>query len=345
MTGVAEVEARAAQWLARRDRSDWTPACEVELDAWLSESTANRVAYLRLEAAWARADRLVALRAPRIAAQTEAEEQSRLFKLEVVRSPWRRRAPTTAFPRFALAAAAMVGVVVAGMVLFDSGTDHGVGSALLASTSYSTEVGQQRTLPLEDGSKVELNTDTRLRVAVTREHRTVWLDRGEAYFEVAHDSSRPFVVLAGTRRVTVLGTKFSVRRDGNEIQVKVKEGRVVLDEPSAAPPSAPAVVIGGDIAIARASQTLVAERSAGDLERELSWRQGRLSFDNSTLSDAAREFNRYNRKKLIVADPAVASIRLGGSFEARNVDAFARLLEQGFSLRVQIGEEQIVISN
>lgn len=340
MTGVAEIEARAAEWLARKDGSDWTPAREAELGAWLSESTANRVAYLRLEAAWVRADRLIALRAPKIAPRNEVGARGG-FRL-----PWRWQMPSVGLPSFGVAAA-LVGVLAAGITLTAGlGTRGGIGSALLAGTSYySTDIGEQETVPLGDGSKVELNTNTRLRVAVSKEQRTVWLDHGEAYFEVAHDPSRPFVVFASGHRVTVVGTKFSVRRRDSEIQVRVKEGKVLLDVPGAAQPSPPAVVIGGDIAITKASETLIAERSADEVERQLSWRQGVLAFDSWTLAEAAREFNRYNRKKLIVADSSAASIRLGGSFEADNVEAFARLLEQGFGLHVQIDKEQIVISN
>jgi transmembrane sensor len=241
-------------------------------------------------------------------------------------------------------AVGLIGVVVAGIGLAEFAANS-IDSTLLATRSYSTEVGQRQTVPLRDGSKVELNTDTRLRVAVTRERRTVWLEHGEAYFEVTHDSTRPFVVLAGEHRVTVTGTKFSVRREGAEVQVKVIEGRVLLDALDATPYRASSEVIGGDIAIARAAETLVAERSAAEVERALSWRQGMLSFDGWTLADAAREFNRYNRKKLIIADRGAGSIRLGGSFEASNVEAFARLLEQGFGLHVQVDQDQIVISN
>src|SRR5258708_31845445 len=113
-------------------------------------------------------------------------------------------------------------------------------AALLAGVStYITEIGAREMVPLADGSKVELNTDTRIRTVVTKERRTVWLDRGEAYFEVVPDTSRPFVVLAGSRRITVVGTKFAVRRDGDEVQVKVPEAIVhveALDGP--APPAA-----------------------------------------------------------------------------------------------------------
>ena len=100
---------------------------------------------------------------------------------------------------------------------------------------YATELGGHATVPLADGSKIELNTDTKLRAALAEEQRTVWLDRGEAYFEVSKDPNRPFVVMAGDRKVTVLGTKFSVRRDGDRVSVAVAEGKVRVDPVHATP--------------------------------------------------------------------------------------------------------------
>jgi transmembrane sensor len=346
MTSTAEIETRAAEWLARRDGSDWGPAREAELDAWLAESTANRVAFLRLQAAWARAERLSALRVPVVSPSIDAGKD-RLPEPKAVTLPprmSRRLAKWVIAPPRLAAAAAIAGIVATVVIFMDIG---GIGgSALLAGAStYSTEIGAREMVPLADGSKVELNTDTRIRTAVTKERRTVWLDRGEAYFEVVPDTNRPFIVLAGNRSVTVVGTKFAVRRDGDEVQVKVAEGMVHVDALDGPAPPTPTVVTRGDIAVTKGRAILVAERSLDEVQKELSWRQGLLSFDNWTLADAAREFNRYNRKKLIIGDAAAAGIHLGGSFEAGNVEAFARLLEQAYGLHAQIGNEQIVISN
>jgi transmembrane sensor len=269
----------------------------------------HRVAWLRLESVWSRADRLAAL-----------------GSVEAVRrgTPWMRIAAS-------LAAALVLGGGIAATGVLRPG--H----------AYTTEIGGHSTVPLKDGTRVELNTDTRLRAAISAEKREVWLDKGEAYFEVAHDASRPFVVHAGARQVTVLGTKFSVRRDGDKVEVAVVEGRVRVD-PVREAHARTAVLTRGDVAVAKGEATLLADRSVAKVENELSWREGMVVFDHSTLSDAVAEFNRYNRRKLVVEGDAAAKVRIGGSFEAENIDAFARLLKDAFGLSVEDRGEEIVIS-
>ena len=307
------IEEKAAAWLARRDAGNWSDADQQALEAWIAEDMAHRVAWLRLESAWRRADRMAALRG------TDLDETLPL---------WRRP-----FARVAagVAAAVVLGAGVVGFNLAQPGR------------AYATDVGGHAPAPLPDGTRVELNTDTKLRADIGKDHRQVWLDRGEAYFEVAHDPSRPFIVHAGQRRVTVLGTKFLVRRIGQGVEVAVVEGKVRVD-PVRQQRARPAVLTGGDLAMARDEATLVAVRSPEKVENELSWREGMLVFDRSTLADAVAEFNRYNRKKLVVEGDATADVRIGGSFEADNIDAFGRLLEQAFGLSVEDRGGEIVIS-
>ncbi len=184
---------------------------------------------------------------------------------------------------------------------------------------------------------------------MTPERREVWLDRGEAYFEVAHAANRPFVVHAGSRTITVLGTKFSVRRDGNRVIVSVLEGRVRVDRSDVrgqdnGESASSATITGGDVALADGASTLVTASSAERVQHALSWREGMLMFDQSTLADAAAEFNRYNRRQIIIADPQTASIRIGGTFRATNVDVFVRLLREAYGLRIEVRGDEARIS-
>lgn len=306
MSRAAHIEEAAARWLARADEPAWTADDQAELDTWLDESMAHRVAFVRLQSVWRRADRLAAL------GPTAAQVRPAI--------PWRLAA--------SLAAVAAIGAAV----------------LVLAPTAdgkrYVTEIGEHATVPLRDGSKVELNTDTRVRAAVDEERRAIWLEKGEAYFEVAHDSSHPFVVYAGRQKITVLGTKFSVRRRRDGVDVAVVDGKVRVEQPSAKP----AIVTRGDMVVARGPSVLVAARSVEKVEDELSWRQGVLVFDRSTLRDAVAEFNRYNRKKLVIEDEATAALRIGGNFEAANVEAFGRLLHEAFGLEVEDRGDRITIS-
>ena len=313
-----DIEESAALWRSRREQPGWSEADQAQLDAWLDEATAHRVAWLRMSYGWEKAGRLGALKSPNARATP------------VRMPPLRRWRPA------AMAAGLAVAVALGSLVATEG---------LSGRKAYATELGGHATVPLADGTKIELNTDTKVRASLAEEQRTVWLDRGEAYFEVAHDASRPFVVYAGDRKVTVLGTKFSVRRDGERVTVAVADGKVRVEPVRPKTPAPPTVVTRGDVVIAEPSATLVTPKSIERVESELAWRRGLLMFDKSSLGDAASEINRYNRKKLVVEDNAAAAIRITGSFEAENVEAFARLLREAFGLTIQESEGEIRISS
>jgi len=218
-------------------------------------------------------------------------------------------------------------------------------SGLLDSNRYSTRIGTMESITLADGSRLTLNTDSRIRVAVEPQHRHIDLDKGEAFFEVANDPRRPFVVRAGHKRVIALGTKFSVRRDGDEVLVAVTEGKVrVEDESVPAPGQATEVLLGaGSIARSARGQVLVRDGAGPEVDRLLSWRSGYLVFRNSTLADAVAEFNRYNTRKIVIADPRIGGIRIGGNFRSGNTDAFLWLLQTGFPVSVDSSRERVVL--
>jgi transmembrane sensor len=153
------------------------------------------------------------------------------------------------------------------------------------------------------------------------------------------------VVHAGPRTITVLGTKFSVRRDGDRVEVAVIEGRVRVEDSGQSQPVSPTIVTRGDIVVAEGESTLVAVKSVERVTEELSWRTGRLTFDQATLGEAVAEFNRYNHKQLVIVDPEVAALRIGGSFEAENIQAFTRLLQRGFSLKIEEDGDVVKISS
>lgn len=324
MSVAAEIEDRAARWLIRREEAEWSPVEQAELDAWLEESMAHKAAYWRLEHGWREADRIGALGGGMDYAPQADRYTSR-------RQWWTRAA----------VAASLMAIVGVGATMFELGPEK---PAVVAEATFNTPVGGHRTVPLSDGSKVEMNTATVLRTAVTEESREVWLDQGEAYFEVAHLEGRPFVVHAGSRKVTVLGTKFSVRRDGEKVTVSVLEGKVRVDDANAQTVPA-AIITAGDVAIARGPSTLLTARSEERVENGLAWRDGMLTFDQSTLGEAATEFNRYNRKRIEITDPEAANIRIGGTFKASNVDAFVRLLRDAYGLKVETGADAVKISS
>ncbi len=322
MSRADDIEQRAALYLVRREESGWSAHDQADLDAWLAESMAHKAAYWRLEHGWREADRIGAL------------------------GPEGREDETPPARRFAwqplAAAASIVALLAVGAVEFGRG---GPAPSAVAAQHFHTTVGGHRIVPLVDGSKVELNTASDLRTAVSEQHREVWLDRGEAYFEIAHMEGRPFVVHAGSRTVTVLGTKFSVRRDGDKVTVSVIEGRVKIDD-AVRPDAVPAAIItAGDVAVARGPSTLLAAKSEERVQSALAWRDGVLNFDRTTLAEAVAEFNRYNVRQIRIGDAETGDIRIGGTFQASNVDAFVRLLHDAYGLHVRSDSEAVTISN
>lgn len=239
----------------------------------------------------------------------------------------------------AIAASLLLAVAIGGAFLIP----RFVHQSRVQEARFNTPVGGRKTVSLADGSRIELNTQSVVRTAINEKSRDVWLDSGEAYFEVRHRDGEPFVVHAGRRTITVLGTKFSVRRDEDRVTVNVIEGRVRVDDGPGRETSA-AIITAGDTAIARGGSTLIAPKSEERVESALAWRDGMLTFDLIPLSDVVAEFNRYNRRQLAV-DPSAAGIPIGGTFQASNVDAFARLLHDAYGLKIERDGERIRISN
>lgn len=314
MSAAKQIEERAALWLLRRQAPGWSTSDERELDAWLAQSPLHEVTWLRLEYGWRKVDRLAALRSP-----TTAVEAPHL---------WSRPAHKSLMLGMA--------VVVLLTLSFLTGSHTASGSRY-----YETVVGGHQSALLPDGSRIELNTDTRLRAKVDDTERTVWLERGEVFFDIARVTGKPFVVHAGPRRITVLGTEFAIRRDGGQVRVAVTEGRVQVDQPSTGVGSPPLIVTPGEIVRAEGRSNLLQSRSLEKVSRQLSWRQGALVFDETTIAQAVEELNRYNRRKLVVMDQEVATTRIGGSFEATNVDGFARLLRNAFGFTT-VEEDAII---
>ena len=307
-------EQTAADWLAREDRG-LDAAEQAAMQAWLQESTLNRVAYLRLKGAWNRADRLAALRAPM--AKAASDDASSY-------SGWRQLAAALVFLAISVTAA---------YYLLDRPP---------AAVTYETQRGGTRQVQLADGSRMQLNTDTRLRAEVTGTSRTVTLVSGEAFFDVVHDEKRPFVVYAGNRRITDLGTRCSVYRNGDDVRVTVQEGRVRVDDLDA-PHGRASVLTGGHAMIAHQAEMLVVAKSPEDIYSDLSWRNGLLVFNQQSLAEVADQFNRYNRQRIVVEGKA-RRIRIGGSFKADNIDGFTALLHQGFGLTVNKRGDDIIVS-
>lgn len=351
-----EIERTAAEWLARRDGDAWSSADDAALQAWLEADTAHRVALLRLLAAWSESGRLQALGAgwkrpgpPPRGHWSQPAHGPGIATLGIDAAPLPappdlrgltlapRRRPRAS--RAARAFAALSVAACAALVGWGWQSYHRVESA-----SYRTALGGIDTLSLADGSKTVLASDSRIDVHLSRRERRVDLARGEAIFDVAKDPGRPFVVDAGQRQVVAVGTRFSVRRDAHELRVVVTEGTVRLQSPADGENRRPTALLpAGSVALVHGDGVLVRSLPVADAERMLDWRDGLLVFRDTTLAEASAEFNRYNARKLVVADAATGALRVGGSFRWDNAEGFARLLERGFPVRADYDASRIVL--
>lgn len=347
------IEQAAADWLARRDRGDWSAREQRAFETWLSASTRHRVAFLRLQAAWREAGRLQALAAglpdgevpPRDAWGRGGSSVSAVASRPRADEPDLQRTVFAPRPRarargWRRALVATLALAVAGSAAWTAWQFGGRHEA-----SYASGVGRLEAVALADGTTAVLSSDSRLQVRMSRSERHVALLQGEAYFDVAHDAGRPFVVAADGRRVVAVGTRFSVRRDVQELRVVVTEGKVRLDSPPGADGRATPVSLlpAGSVATAGRDGVLVRSLPVAEAERYLEWRSGFLTFDDATLAAAAAEFNRFNTRKLELADAGVAALRVGGNFRWANTDDFVNLLELGFPVRAERRPDRIVL--
>jgi len=206
--------------------------------------------------------------------------------------------------------------------------------------SHTTELGEQRSIVLGDGSIVTLNTLSEATVRFDRSSRNVALITGEALFDVVSDPERPFVVETGTLSLNVIGTKFSVYRKKNSTRVAVVDG--VVTAVSSRSPDQPLIVRAGEGAVATAQGVSLTDDQF-DVQKAIAWTQRRLIFDGAPLAEVVAEFNRYNRTPLIVEDVALANRAITTVFNANDVSALVAFLELEPDVDVQYGDDAIRI--
>jgi transmembrane sensor len=313
MPKASDVADKAADWIQRRDFWSWSAADQEELDLWLSASLAHRIAYHRLDSAWARTARLTALRP---SAQPE-EPPTKPSHSAIVRMA---------------AALIIVGLLGAGGASYYLRTPE---------VRYETHIGEHKTVMLADGSRVELNTNTALRVSVDR--RAATLEHGEAYFRIKHNVKHPFSVIADDHRITDIGTEFLVRSDSGRFEVTLVEGRAKFDA-SGKDTQSPIVLVPGDRLVVANNLIRATHITLRGVTDTLGWRRGMLIFDDTPLGDVAAEFNRYNTEKIVIAEQRVASIRISASFRTNGVEDLTQLAQAMLGLRVQRLEKETVIS-
>jgi transmembrane sensor len=302
MTVDTELDARrreAAAWFARLKQKRVAATDITAFSQW-RRAPENAQAYASIEAMWDAADTLAG--DPDIAAFTQGARARADASRHAQRRLSRALVPVGAI--------AGLGIVVFGAVLWSSRGD-----------SYQTDLGEQRAVVLADGSRVTLDTNSRIRVRLTRNQRAVELIDGQAYFAVVGDSSRPFVVTAGDTNVTAVGTRFDVRRLGEGARVTLVEGKVeVRDTDGAAPTWS---LTPGQQIVTASSRPAV---KSVDPASATSWTSGRLIFAGDTVETAVAEINRYSATKVVLEAPGVARIPVSGAFNSGDVEGFVSAL-------------------
>jgi transmembrane sensor len=293
----------AAAWFSRRGNLDAQQ--QAEFAAWLAADALHAHAYAQLQHTHRAARQIPA----QVAARWQVPQAA---PASAPRRHWLRALP------YAAAAMLLLGVGAGGYQWWQQ--------QAVFSRSYATARGQRLAVALPDGSKVQLDTATQLHVTLYRQRREVRLAHGEALFQVQSKQGQPFEVLSGPVTVTVVGTQFSVRNtlahDG-QLRVAVQHGQVRV----AGARQEPVALTAGQGVSADASGLLsaVASLAPGSVAP---WRDGRVTFDNVPLGAALAEFERYGDTGLVVRDPAVAQLRIGGSFSLAQLDRFAAALPQ-----------------
>jgi transmembrane sensor len=309
------IDDAASEWAARIDRG-LSGTEQQALDAWLAIDTRRIGALARARALWVHAEHAAA-RGP-VPAEDIAETRPGLLS--------RRRllgGGATAL------AATLAGVLVVPRLLGDSGT-------------IASGIGETRRVTLEDGSAVTLGPGTQLRQSYDNARRLIELVSGEAFFEVAQDARRPFVVIAGQMTLRALESAFGVRAiEGVPLSVIVSNGKVRVGAGGAERVLEANMRLDASVPGATARVTRL-EPDA--LQRSLAWREGMLAFEGDTLASVAKQFDRYGAARIVIADPALAREPITGSFAANDPRGFARAIAASLGARVAVEGDTIRLS-
>jgi transmembrane sensor len=331
-TSKDDIQEQASLWVSRMDRG-LSKDEEKQFQEWMKQSDFHRNSIFSLAALW---DDLSVL-----------NELSALFPLE--NTSTRKNNYSI---KYALAASVVFVMLFASSFYF-SGTPFSAidnDQQFVELKTLKTDVGQQTRFTLTDGSRIKLNTNTLVQVSYSKKQRLLTLVRGEARFDVAKDKSRPFIVTAGEKSFTALGTIFNVQKDTDkEMELVVTEGRVLvtksnelLDNISKTLTTLPEeklpglLVVSGEKSIITESIKPAAEKTSFEqIQRELAWQQGMLVFNGKPLDQALIEVSRYTTAEFEISSPELAKIKVAGYFKANDIDGLLKSLNSNFNINFE----------
>tara|TARA_R110002096_G_scaffold435770_1_gene662528 strand:- start:403 stop:1500 length:1098 start_codon:yes stop_codon:yes gene_type:complete len=339
----------ACAWLARIDSGNLSNAEKAELNKWIRAKELHKIELERLATIW---DKIEDADIDVDAADQRGEVNNTTSEQQFENNKYVNKGKTRIFISVA---ASLILCISVGLGLHF----HNIAQFKSTNGKYTTDIGGQQTVQLADGSKIRLNTDTLVEVNYHDGQRNIHLYKGEAHFDVASDPERPFIVKARKGDVMALGTIFSVRVKNDRVNVIVEEGKVRIranesierfedeqfeiteeileesDKNNTVVANAGKNVIFGEQEI----ESIVQEEKE-TIERKFSWRQGMLAFDDEPLSDVIEEVSRYTSNKIIIGDPNIRTLRVGGYYPIGKLQAIFDALELNLGLQINKVDER-----
>ena len=351
----AQILEEATAWFIDFNEDQVDQNGQAEFSAWLRRSPEHVRAFLQVSAFWEDAETLSKRPGLDIESLIErAKAERNVFPLERAErecAPSAHRQVQGGRNRKLLAAAASV--------LLTLGVSITTWYTVFGAHTYATAVGEQRSITLEDGSSVELNSRSRIKLRFTENERAVDLLEGQALFKVTKDSERPFVVRTGDTRVRAVGTQFDVYRKRTGTVVTVVEGRVAvapnlrsgtpIPQPQLSLPEAGPRVGPGEFLVAAGeqlvvTQTLIEPPTVANIAIATAWTDKRLVFEDTPLREVVEEFNRYNRQQLVIRDPELYDFHVSGVFPSTDSSRMVEFLRKRFGVTPSRSGDAIEIS-
>lgn len=342
------LESEALAWIAQLNGDEVSEKDLAAFREWVNRSPAHQKEIQELSELWSELNMLTVMDDSILQADRVSKQLRNRHSLK----QWRGRLALPALTG-AMAMAALLAFPMMIQVQNETSTYQANVNVPLV---FKTTKGENQVHSLEDGSIITLNTDSHIEVNFTKDQRDVRLLKGEALFSVAHDAGRPFLVFADDGIVRAVGTEFSVHLTNGAIDVLVSEGSVEISTLKPTKPTASltkistgrgkvaslGIIKAGHTARMKASTASIANLSTEAIDAELSWRTGRLEFTGEVLEAAIAEYTRYTDLNIIISDPQLKEIRLGGSFPTGETDLFFKTLELQFGIQVNRADERNV---
>jgi len=321
LPSIEDTEREASVWFARMNADDVSSSERARFEAWLAAHPRHAKSYAELSATWQE----LVKSAPLVRAVYFGQSMN-AAATPPARNRWFAGAVAACITAFVLAA---------GWNVYKQKEE----------TRFQTAIGEQAAVALPDGSSFDLNTNSRIWVDYSQRQRVIRLERGEAFFKVAHDTQRPFWVRAGDYWVRAVGTAFNVYLRPTGVEVTVSEGTVNVVKATAneSPPSDAAItesvaaVTAGEQADVHGRAEVIHELNSAQLSRLLAWRKSSLYFQDQPLGDVVNELMRYTTLKVEFDDDALRELPVGGTFQTspEGVEALLALLHDGFGTTIR----------